>query len=68
LKSYALIMIVLGIGAFIYCGDQMAGLKPMNEMAGILSALHTEYGRWQVGQYAGGFLAFCGFLMLIMKR
>jgi hypothetical protein len=67
-KSYALIAILLGIGGFIYCGDQMSGLQPMNEMAGIMAALRTEYGRWQTGQYLSAFVAFCGFMALIMKR
>jgi hypothetical protein len=67
-KSYALIAILLGIGGFIYCGDQMSGLQPMNEMAGIMAALRTEDGRWQTGQYLSAFVAFCGFMALIMKR
>lgn len=68
MKSYAVIAIVLGIAGFIYCGDQMSGLTAPDEMAGIMRGLETEYGRWQVGQYASAFVAFCGFMMLIMKR
>lgn len=68
MKSYAVIAIVLGIAGFLYCGDQMTGLKEANEMAGIIKGLETEFGRWQVGQYFSAFVAFCGFMMLIMKR
>jgi hypothetical protein len=67
-KSYALIAILLGIGGFVYCGNQLSGLQPVDEMAGIMKALETEYGRWQTGQYVSAFVAFCGFMALIMKR
>jgi hypothetical protein len=63
-----LIAILLGIGGFVYCGTQLQGLQPLADTVGIMKGLETEYGRWQTGQYACAFVAFCGFMALIMKR
>jgi len=63
-----MIAILAGIGGFVYCGAQLSGLQQPPEMAGILRGLETEYGRWQTGQYGCAFVAFCGFMTLIMKR
>jgi len=68
MRSFGLIMLLLGIGGAIYCTSQLGQFPPLPPDLGIVESLDLPAGRWQTGQYACAAGAFFGFLMLLFPK
>jgi len=68
MRTFGLVMLALGVGAFFYCQQQMGEYPAPPTGLSIEEALRYPQGRWQVGQYAAGFVALVGGLLCLYPK
>jgi hypothetical protein len=62
------ILLLVGIGGFIYCHSQLGTAGPLPEGLTITEALEYSAGRFEVGRYAAAFMAVFGFLLVMFPK
>jgi hypothetical protein len=62
------ILLLVGIGGFIYCHSQLGAVGPLPEGLTISESLQYAAGRYEVGRYAAAFIAVFGFLLAMFPK
>ena len=71
MRTFGLVLVVLGIICFIYCGDQLAKAPPIPESEvalTVMETLHYPAGRYEAGRYAGVALGLFGAIFLVIPK
>lgn len=62
------ILLVLGIGGFLYCSSQLSSQAPAPEGLSVTATLAYAAGRYELGRWACACLAGFGFLMTMFPK
>lgn len=68
MRNFGWLMVVAGIAAFFYCGQQAARFEPLPPGLSVTESLDTERGQWDAGRYAGAAGALTGLLLAMMPQ
>jgi hypothetical protein len=68
MRNLGWLMVVAGIAAFFYCGQEAARFEPLPPGMGVTESLETDRGRWDTGRYAGAAIALTGLLLAMMPQ
>ncbi|HSF01923.1 MAG TPA: hypothetical protein VLA62_02855 [Solirubrobacterales bacterium] len=68
MRTFGIVMLFLGVVAFFYCSGQMNAYPALPAGLSITEAWQYPQGRYQVGQYAAGFVAFVGLLFTVFPK
>jgi hypothetical protein len=68
MRNFGLILLLVGIGAFVYCGSRLEGLAPLPEDLAIADYFRNDAGRFEVGRYASALAGLIGLLMALFPK
>jgi len=68
MRNFGWLMVVAGIAAFFYCGQQAARFEPLPPGLSVTESLDTERGQWDAGRYVGAAGALTGLLLAMMPQ
>ncbi len=68
MRTFGLVMLVLGLAGFFYCQQQMEKYEAPPLGLSIQESWRHPQARWQLGQYAGGFVGVVGVLALMFPK
>lgn len=68
MRNFGIILLVLGVAGFFYCGDQAKRYEPVPDGKSISESFDYPAGRWEVGRYACAFGAGLGFLLAMFPK
>jgi len=68
MRTFGLVLLVIGLFGFFYCQGEMQEHDPLPAGLSIEAALRLPAGRLQVGQYAAGFVGAVGLLALMFPK
>ena len=62
------LLLLLGIGGFIYCTTQLGDVGPLPEGLSVSEGLEYTAGKLEVGRYVSALAAVLGFLMAMFPK
>ena len=68
MRNLGWLMVLAGVAAFFYCGQQADRFEPLRPGLSVTESFATERGRWEVGRYAGAAAALTGLLLAMMPQ
>jgi len=68
MRNFGLILLLAGIGGFLYCSSQLSGLDPLPASVPISDYLRTDPGRFELGRYASVGAALIGLLLAVFPQ
>jgi hypothetical protein len=68
MRSFGLILMVLGVLGFFYCSSQLSQAPPLPEGLTPQEELREPGGRWEIGRYVAGGLGGFGLLMALFPK
>jgi len=68
MRNLGAILLMLGIGGFLYCSNRLADLPPLASGLSVGESFQQPAGRWDVARYACAAGAGFGLLMLLFPK
>lgn len=68
MRRFGFALLAIGAAAFYYCQQRMEDYPSAPTGLSIEEAWRYPQARWQAGEYAGGFVALVGGLMLMFPK
>ena len=68
MRNFGLILLILGIFGFFYCGSQLEKLEPVPPGLSAGEGFKYPAGKWEVARYACGGIAGFGLLMAFFPK
>jgi hypothetical protein len=68
MRNFGAILLILGIGGFLYCSNQLSNLPPLASGLSVGDSLQQPAGRWDMARYACAAGAGFGLLMAIFPK
>lgn len=68
MRNFGAVLLLLGIGGFLYCSSRMSEVAPLPAGLSIEDSLRQPAGRWEMARYACGAAAGFGLLMTLFPK
>lgn len=68
MRNFGALVLLLGIGGFLYCSSRLSEMAPLPQGLSIDDSLSQPAGRWEVARYACGAAAGFGLLMALFPK
>lgn len=66
MRTFGLVLLVIGIVGGLYCSDQMSKSEPVPPGLSVSESLRYASGRFEVGEYACAAAGVLGVVLLLM--
>lgn len=68
MRNSGAILLVLGIGGFLYCSSRLDEVAPLPQGMSVSESLNQPAGRWELARYGSAAVAGFGLLMAMFPK
>lgn len=68
MRNFGAILLIVGIGGFVYCSDRLSDLPPLAEGLSVSESLEEPAGQWEMGRYVSAGVVGFGLLMTLFPK